>query len=355
MNLTGLPRLPDIRHVPTLDGWRAISILIVALSHAGLGHIIPGNMGVSMFFFLSGYLIMTLTLKECQGPSGFHASRFYIRRAIRLYPPLLSALAVAYMLMWLGWVSGGLTWQGLLGQLFYFSNYQYLFFHSPQDVPTGTGILWSLAVEEHFYIVMPLVIVVLQRLQSMRWLGMLLVGLTLVAASWRVYLVTHGATPDRIYYATDTRFDSILFGALLAIFWNPITAPKVAPSARWPVIATLLGGAGLLTCMLWRDHFFRDTFRYSLIGLSLIPLFHCSIRFHSQWPFCWLDLPWVKKIGIWSYAIYLIHLVLLEAFKAVTPVVWLNHGLALVSAVLFAHVTERLIDEPTRKVRARFR
>jgi peptidoglycan/LPS O-acetylase OafA/YrhL len=355
MHLMGLPTLPATRYIPTLDGWRALSILIVALSHAGLGQWIPGNMGVSIFFFLSGFLIMTLTIQECQGEHGFQAGRFYIRRAIRLYPPLLAALVLAYGLLALDVIPGGLTWQGLSAQLFYLSNYQYLFWHTPHDVPSGTGILWSLAVEEHFYMVLPVLIWSLQRSKQLHRLGVILVMLTLVALAWRVYLNSQGASSERIYYATDTRFDSILYGALLAVFWNPLQAAssqRLTPAAMLGVAG---GGLVLLFCVAYRDADFRDTLRYSLIGLALIPLFHCSVKFHASSLFKWMENAVLRKIGAWSYAIYLSHLVLIEACTHLGSHPIVNHGVALSASLLFAYLCERYVDAPTKGLRAKFR
>jgi peptidoglycan/LPS O-acetylase OafA/YrhL len=352
---TGLPKLPDIRYIPTLNGWRAISILIVFLSHAGLNQWVPGNMGVSIFFFLSGYLIMTLTLLECQGPHGFDVLKFYARRVIRLYPTLVVALLCIYSLWALGLIPGGLTWTGLSSQLLYLANYHYLFFYSANDVPSSTILLWSLAVEEHFYIVMPLLMALLIRRRTLRHLGLIMIALVLIALLWRIHLHMDGATFSRIYYSTDTRFDSIIYGTLLAIFWNPMR--EVATGA--PTIrdhAWLLAGLiGLVACVAIRDDFFRDTFRYSLIGLSLMPVFHCAIRFSRAPIFKWLDHAWLQQIGKWSYAIYLIHLALIQALSGVTSHVWANNAMALVCACLFAYLIERGVETPMNGLRARFR
>ena len=86
----------DLEVIPSLDGIRAISVLIVVLGHSGLEDVVPGGLGVTIFFFLSGYLITTLMLTEYERTGGINILNFYTRRAFRLMPPLLVTLAIAY-------------------------------------------------------------------------------------------------------------------------------------------------------------------------------------------------------------------------------------------------------------------
>ena len=113
-------RPPPIR---SLDGLRAVAVLIVLVSHAGYGEVVPGGLGVTIFFFLSGYLITTLLLDEHGSNGRIHIGHFYLRRAFRLLPPLFVLLAIAYGLVALGWLGGGFSWDGLTSQVFYYANY----------------------------------------------------------------------------------------------------------------------------------------------------------------------------------------------------------------------------------------
>jgi peptidoglycan/LPS O-acetylase OafA/YrhL len=149
---------PESGAIPSLDGLRAISILIVLVSHAGYGSAVPGGLGVTIFFFLSGYLITTLLLDETERSGRINIGKFYLRRVFRLFPPLLVTLFIAYSLVALGLLDGGISWSGVLAQLFYFANYYGLFFDPGNTTAAGTGILWSLAVEEHFYMIYPTVL-----------------------------------------------------------------------------------------------------------------------------------------------------------------------------------------------------
>ena len=142
--------------IPSLNGLRAVSVLLVVSAHAGLSDLIPGGLGVTIFFFLSGYLITTLMLAENEQTGAISIRNFYARRILRLAPPLLITLAIAYSLTYLGFLQGRITLAALVSQLLYFANYYILFFDpNAQSMPGGTGILWSLAVEEHFYIFFP--------------------------------------------------------------------------------------------------------------------------------------------------------------------------------------------------------
>ena len=129
-------------------------MLLVVTSHSGFSSV-PGGLGVTIFFFLSGYLITTFMLVEGEHTHELDIPSFYARRFLRLMPPLLVTLAVAYALTLSGLLPGGITAAGLAAQVLYFANYYHLFFDPGNTVPDGTGILWSLAVEEHFYILYP--------------------------------------------------------------------------------------------------------------------------------------------------------------------------------------------------------
>jgi peptidoglycan/LPS O-acetylase OafA/YrhL len=341
--------------IPTLDGWRAVSIAIVVLSHAGLGHYVPGNMGVSVFFFLSVFLITSLCLAEVRLAGHLGIRKFYVRRLIRLYPPLLICLSISYLLYFSGMLDGGFSWVGLASQLFYVANYSMVFFPSHAIVPNGTGVLWSLAVEEHFYVFMPLVFFFFGSPARLKWVGRVFLLLVVLALLWRLALIAAGAGFNRLYYSTDTRFDSILFGCLMAVYWRPVPDFSGRPNSWVGYFPLLVGFALLFVCVAVRDQFFRDSFRYSLIGLGLMPILHFSIRYPSMPVVRWLENAWLKKIGVWSYSIYLIHFSLILAFSKVISSPMVGAVLAILVAILVAALIEKFIDEPSRLIRARFR
>ncbi|MBP0596911.1 acyltransferase [Herbaspirillum sp. LeCh32-8] len=344
------------KEIASLDGWRAVAIAIVFLSHAGLGKIVPGGLGVTIFFFLSGYLITTLLVREFTKTGGINIRHFYVRRVLRLTPPLLLVLTITYLLTHYGVFTGHAGWSGFFAQLFYFANYYVLFFDAGHTVPQGTGVFWSLAVEEHFYFVFPALFMLLMRRADHRRIPLYLLGLCAAFLAWRYYLVVGtGSSMERTYYATDTRIDSILFGCILATLKLPDAwrAFLMRPAARMVGV-----GAGvflLLLSLVVRDDVFRETLRYSVQGVALIPLFFYSVSHPQSFPFRWLNLRWVQRIGIYSYSIYLSHEVLLSNVDWVSSNPALNILAALVFSLLFAMLVDRFIDVPLRAVRARFR
>src|SRR5271166_2398312 len=268
--------------IPSLDGIRAISVLIVVLGHSGLEALVPGGLGVTIFFFLSGYLITTLMLTEHERTGGINILNFYTRRVFRLMPPLLVSLAIAYGLTYTRLLSGGITGTGLAAQLLYFANYYGLFFDPGNTIPDGTGTLWSLAVEEHFYILYPLLMtLMLGSALRPRTIGALLGIGCMVVLAWRIHLVqSPDFVPARTYYASDTRIDSIIYGCILAVVMNPNQQPYRLSTMSLVQWAVLAGAAGtLLLTLLCRDPTFRETIRYSIQGLALMPLFYFAVRF----------------------------------------------------------------------------
>src|SRR6185295_3298640 len=244
--------------------------------------------------FLSGYLISTLMLSEHERTGGINILNFYARRVFRLMPPLVISLAIAYGLTYFGLLAGAITSKGLAAQLLYFANYYGLFFDPGNTIPEGTGILWSLAVEEHFYIFYPLLMTLLlgSRLRP-RTTAALLGIVCLAVLAWRFHLVqAPGFFPDRTYYASDTRIDSIVYGCILALVMNPARQPQrpgAMSMAQWAVFAT--AAAAMLLTLLYRDPIFRETTRYSIQGLALMPIFYFVVRFSNNRLFRWLNSP----------------------------------------------------------------
>jgi peptidoglycan/LPS O-acetylase OafA/YrhL len=350
--------------IPSLDGLRAISILIVLVSHAGYGSVVPGGLGVTIFFFLSGYLITTLLMDERQRSGRIDIGKFYLRRVFRLFPPLLVSLVIAYSLVIFGLSDGGISWAGVLAQLLYFANYYGLFFDPGNTTAAGTGILWSLAVEEHFYMIYPAVLVGLLSLGlSKQRIVLVLAIACLTVLAWRMYLAS---LPNfetlRTYYSSDTRIDSIVFGCLFAFAANP-RSEKAGTSNPFfePRSATLLAAAGIVMAMTiaLRGIYFRETFRYSLQGLALMPILYFAIKCAAHFPFTLLNHPWIARIGVYSYAMYLIHHIIINVIEKNAP--WLaaaKPSLVLVTfviAAIYAAILDIYVDSYFRRLRKKYR
>jgi peptidoglycan/LPS O-acetylase OafA/YrhL len=348
-------------NIPSLDGIRAISVLLVVLGHSGLEALVPGGLGVTIFFFLSGYLISSLMLAENERTGEINILNFYARRMFRLMPPLFLSLAIAYGMTYVGLLPGGITSTGLVAQLFYFANYYGLFFDPGHTIPDGTGILWSLAVEEHFYIFYPLFMtLLLGRALRPRTIGTLLGIGCLVVLAWRIHLVQSPEfVPDRTYYASDTRIDSIIYGCLLAVVINPLRQfhrHERMSVGHWVIMAIAVGT--LLLTLLYRDPKFRETLRYSLQGLALMPLFYFAVRFSNHQLFRHLNSPWAIMLGTYSYAIYLIHFVVIRSIAANAPTIaaksFILFPIALLISIAYAAAIDRFVDPYFRRLRRRY-
>lgn len=138
-------------HIPSLDGIRAISFLIVFVAHAGLNRLVPGYFGLSLFFFLSGFLITTLLRVEFETTGGISLRQFYLRRVLRIFPPFYLILFAAGILTMTGFfVEGSITLTAALAQALHVTNYYVIIRGWWVGMAPGTSIYWSLAVEEHF-------------------------------------------------------------------------------------------------------------------------------------------------------------------------------------------------------------
>src|SRR5262249_10529940 len=161
-----------------------------------------------------------------------------------------------------------------LSEASFFSNYYMLFGKDPDGWPPGSGVLWSLAVEEHFYVVFPLLLMCIMPIFQTKGRTIILVTLCICVLAWRWFLVLGcDVSDDRIYYAKDTRIDSLLFGCILGVVCNPVIDRGLALSALSKALLYLFALALLSISVVWRDEAFRATVRYSLQGLALLPIF----------------------------------------------------------------------------------
>jgi peptidoglycan/LPS O-acetylase OafA/YrhL len=349
-------------YIPSLNGFRGLSILIVILSHVGYGHIIPGGLGVTIFFFLSGYLITTLLIQEQERNNKINIKKFYVRRFFRLAPALFFTICIAYGLVVAGVLPGKATFLGFLAQLFYFYNYYALFFDGYSNVPRGTSILWSLAIEEHFYILYPILFSILAFKFSYKKIGLFFIFLCLIILSWRFHLtLAPNFNPDRTYYATDTRLDSILFGCILAAMKNPMedkTTESYMQPLDWLILIASIGL--ILSSLLVRDIQFRESIRYSIQGAALIPIFYLAIIKSESILYRLLNLKLLQKIGELSYSIYLIHFILINVILSYISKINLKLSplfifvITILLSVLYAILIDRFLEPYFRALRKKF-
>jgi peptidoglycan/LPS O-acetylase OafA/YrhL len=308
--------------VPALDGLRGIAILLVFGCHF-MGEPLGGAYGVDLFFVLSGFLITTLLLEERSASGRIGLGGFYVRRARRLLPAL-GAMLICY----LGY--NAILGHDALGTVadygLYFGNIYYVVTHRPDT--TGLGHLWSLAEEEQFYLLWPvLLLLVVRAKRPLYWVTALAVALIV----YRFALILDGASMHRLYRAPDTHSEGLVLGAALAFFrqqgfvageWAgklglALTIPAAVAGAWTIGLPVFEIGALLLVAAAVSDTSLAK-------GLSVRPL-------------VW--------IGALSYSLYLWHFPVLWAFHVH------NRLLALGVTVLLAWLSYRYIEQPFRRRR----
>lgn len=341
--------------IPSLDGLRALAVITVLFGHAGVSRLIPGGFGVTVFFFLSGFLITTLFVRESEKYGTVALRAFYLRRLLRLSPPLFTTLIVVYALVAAGLHPGVLDPMAIASQALYFYNYYAAWHPAVTEGAKGFNVLWSLAVEEHFYMIFPLVYVAYMRGKVRIAHIVAMLGAFLV---WRlINLNLMGVPNNDIYMRSDTRFDSILWGCLLALWHQTGLAERLFPDRVLPRAGIItLALAVILFCFVWRDAGFRETWRYSLQGAALLPLFHYAVRRPDLIAFRLLNWKPLMVIGAWSYSIYLIHYVVLInlEFHGVLPASPLVAAvLVLVISAAYAALVSSWVEEPVRGLRRR--
>jgi len=314
--------------------------------HAKLLEGVPGGFGVTIFFFLSGYLITTLLRLEYEKTGDISLRKFYLRRAYRILPPMYIVLALAYGLWLIDALPGAPTGGAIAAQIAHLTNY-FIVFNGDTHIIPSTGLMWSLAVEEHFYLIYPIALLLLLRHLAYRNVVWILFAVCFVVMLWRTYMTTHApGLGDYTYVATDARLDSLLYGCILGLWCNPAIDTQRLSANAWLWTGVLAVAAAVLIFTFEYHTATSDGFTYSLQGLALLPVFYCAIRF-NRWPaFRWLELPPVRAMGIISYTFYLIHLLILHLLRYLVPHRRHEWVVALPLAIAFATGMYFLVERP---------
>jgi peptidoglycan/LPS O-acetylase OafA/YrhL len=309
---------------------------------------------VTIFFFLSGFLITTLLRAEFEKNAAVSIRHFWLRRTLRILPPFYLVLICALLISFAIDPPGTLSPPAVIAQALQYTNY-WIIGHGFDGQPSGTGVYWSLAVEEHFYLVFPWFFIVLQKLKmTARNQAITLWSVCAIVLLWRLSLVFAFHAPVvRTYLASDTRVDSILFGCALAVWNNPVLDEIPLHERRWkylyvPLAVLILGG-----CLLVRGDNFRETLRYSLQGAALTIVFIAAIRYHRWAPFAWLNTRPMIYIGLLSYSLYLLHLAVIFGVARALPTIGsVPQGvLSLVVAVTLSWLIYVMIEKPCARLR----
>lgn len=356
-------------YIPSLDGLRALSFLLVFSSHSVLIRLSPGGFGVTVFFFLSGYLITTLLRLEGEQRGTISLSAFYLRRTLRIFPPAYLFLTVAALCAAFVPPVTGIDPLGLVAGYGYLTNVFLIIGQGGRLLP-GTDLLWSLAIEEHFYLMFPLLFLLLRRIvRSPARQALVLAALCVALLVWRHLLVssldmTQKLDQFRLTFATDTRIDSILYGCILALWGNPVLDASPWPE-RWTGAIGAVAAALTVFMLFNRDVFYPYVVRYTLQGMALLPLFVCAIRYAGRWPWSWLNGRVIRRWGVLSYSMYLFHVLTIDQVRsgaralgwlpvsAAWPHVLAVDLVALALTYAIADAIQRFIDRPLAALRHR--
>jgi len=336
---------------PALDGLRGVAIALVVAFHA-FGWPRGGTLGVDLFFVLSGFLITALLLEEHETTGRIAIRSFYFRRARRLLPALAVLLA-SFLLVGIAAAAAGSfeprIFVGIGAAVTYSSNI--VVAASPSTVPAGLVHLWSLAAEEQFYFVWPLVLILMLRIGSVRIVIKTLVVLIALAAVYRVQLVMRGASTGRVYYAPDTHADSLLVGCVFACwFVRGALLRAILPRARarstvgGAAFFLVIGTALLITQLPWR---MANELLIVPTGFALAAgiLIASAVSGGSILAQALSTRPLVALGGI-SYSLYLWHLPVLVALSGTSRHFDRRSVTAVALAVAAAAASRRLVELP---------
>jgi peptidoglycan/LPS O-acetylase OafA/YrhL len=282
-------------YLPTLDGWRALAILSVLLSHDAIHGAGPfstawfyrhGALGVDVFFAISGLLICSRLLQEESRAGAISLRRFYIRRAFRILPAALFFLLTLLLLKRFAHLPVGVP--EVFAALFFVRNYTFTFTHWQAIYPIYTAHFWSLAVEEHFYLFLPALLVWAPR----RWRVPILLGIAVVVGLHRLSLAG-------LSMHTGMRIDALLIPAALAILMRRASLrERLLPWLRlWPGVAL-----ALLACVTWG---FAPRASPLAIAWLTPPLLLGTVLRPASWFSRLLECPPMRYLGRLSYSLYL--------------------------------------------------
>jgi peptidoglycan/LPS O-acetylase OafA/YrhL len=225
---------PNVHYMPALDGLRTVAVALVLIHHLTYTRLPGGRIGVDIFFVLSGFLITGILLREKDTQGRIDLASFYMRRLLRLMPAL--AIVVAFSFLF-GLFFRNPAENNLGSSIFaitYLMDFVRAFSRYSEISPVAHT--WSLSVEEHFYLVWPLMLGLISTLSRSRRPAAI-AGVCLIFAGWRAYLAYSGASFDRVYYAFDTRFDELLAGCALACLMTSdlFAARLLWMRSLWPI------------------------------------------------------------------------------------------------------------------------
>jgi len=358
------------RRLPGLDGLRGIAVLAVIIYHADISLLVGGFLGVDVFFVLSGFLITSLLIDELTRTNTVDRARFYIRRIRRLMPALFLVLLFSVLVSGLFVLDAAYhVRRDLPWAITFVLNWSYLFFEQSYFVnisrPPLLQHLWSLSVEEQFYVVWPIVIIGLYKLK----LGNLSPRVKIFTAStvlaiastaWMAQLsISNGFPipndPSRVYFGTDTHAMGLLVGCAAAALWRPDRLNERLTPDRASAMngIGLLSIAGLAYFFIFVSELNEWLYRGGFLVLSILTATLIIVAAHPGLKFgVLLGNPILKWFGDRSYGIYLWHWPIFVLMRSGIDVQWpdpVAFAVKVSIVLVIADLSYRFVEMPIRK------
>ena len=350
------------RYITGLDGIRAIAVIMVLAYHLKLALFKSGFLGVTVFFVLSGYLITGILISEVEEEGTIDLKNFWLRRIRRLVPAVMSmAVVIIFVSAVVNKIIFTKGCKDFLASVLGFNNWWQIFnkvsYFEAAGVPSPLTHCWSLAIETQFYLIYPLILLGIYKLVKSRGegrakRGLLFAGVTLLLALISVILMIVLFDPQqdasRVYYGTDTRAFSLLFGALVAILWEYRMVPRRL-SASVNMVLGSVSFAVLLVMTIAINGSSNFWYRGGqFVGTILTVLVIYTVSGRKTWLSRFLSNPVLKWIGDRSYSIYLWHYPIILLISKGIKASWWITLIEIVLSVVLAELSYRFIETPIR-------
>lgn len=350
------------RYITGLDGIRAIAVIMVLAYHLKLALFKSGFLGVTVFFVLSGYLITGILISEVEEEGTIDLKNFWLRRIRRLVPAvMLMAVVIIFVSAVVNRIIFTKGCKDFLASVLGFNNWWQIFnkvsYFEAAGVPSPFTHCWSLAIETQFYLIYPLILLGIYKLVKSRGegrakRGLLFAGVTLLLALISVILMIVLFDPQqdasRVYYGTDTRAFSLLFGALLAILWEYRMVPRRL-SASVNMVLGSVSFAVLLVMTIAINGSSNFWYRGGqFVGTILTVLVIYTVSGRKTWLSRFLSNTVLKWIGDRSYSIYLWHYPIILLISKGIKASWWITLIEIVLSVVLAELSYRFIETPIR-------